>query len=220
MEQAWFMPHLIANSSASVVVMKEVWWTVSISSQLAEWMCEIDIVMSVLMLASVITRVVWGEEELHRTMSSSSWAQVWLEFLSFLLTKLKEKRLEKLSIMWRPGENSGSREEKDGKIPYDLMFESIRWPLVSDLWWMVNDPMLCELVNLNRGGESSKRFFRIWLSGSLKGRIWDLFAIFWRWNLIGMILARASMPSKGEVLNAPKIQMAALLYILLRIFIW
>jgi len=49
-----------------------------------------------------------------------------LGFLSFLLTKLKEKRLEKLSIMQQPGENSGSRGEKDGKIPYDLMFESIR----------------------------------------------------------------------------------------------
>jgi len=49
-----------------------------------------------------------------------------LEFLSFLLTKLKEKQLEKLSIMRRPGENSGSRGEKDEKIPYDLMFESIR----------------------------------------------------------------------------------------------
>jgi len=49
-----------------------------------------------------------------------------LGFLSFLLTKLKEKQLEKLSIMRRPGENSGSRGEKDGNIPYDLMFKSIR----------------------------------------------------------------------------------------------
>jgi len=49
-----------------------------------------------------------------------------LGILSFLLTKLKEKQLEKLSIMRRPGENSGSRGEKDGKIPYDLMLESIR----------------------------------------------------------------------------------------------
>jgi len=35
-----------------------------------------------------------------------------------------------------------------------------------------------------------------------------------------MILAMASIPSEGEVLNAPKIQMAALLYILLSIFMW
>ena len=205
MEQAWFIPHLIANSSTSMVVMKEAWWTVLISSQLAEWMCEMDIVMLNLMLVLVITRAVWGEEELRRTISSSSWAQVRLGFLSFLLTKLKEKRLEKLSIMRCPGENLGSRGEKNRKIPYDLMFESMRWPLVSDLWWMVNDPMLCKLVDLNQGGESSRRFFRIWLLGSLKGQIWDLFAIFWRWNLIGMIPAKASMPSKGEVLNTPKI---------------
>jgi len=59
--------------------------------------------------------------------------QVLLGFLSFLLAKLKEKQLEKLSIIRRPGKNSGSRGEKDGKIPYDLMLESIRWPLVKDL---------------------------------------------------------------------------------------
>ena len=80
-------------------------------------MCEIDVAMSNLMLALVIMRAVWGEEELYRTMSSSSWAWVRLGFLSFLFTRLKEKRLEKLSIMWHPGENSGSRGEKDGKIP-------------------------------------------------------------------------------------------------------
>jgi len=40
-----------------------------------------------------------------------------LGFLSIFLTKLKEKRLEKLSITQWPGENSGLRGEKDGKIP-------------------------------------------------------------------------------------------------------
>jgi len=37
---------------------------------------------------------------------------------------------------------------------------------------------------------------------------------------MGIIPAIASMPSVGEVLNAPKIQMAALLYILSKIFLW
>ena len=206
MEQAWFMLHLIANNSASVVVMKDAWWTVLISGWFAEWICEIDVAMLFLMLASVITIAKWGDEEFHKTISSSSWAQVFLGFLSFsLLTKLKEKRLEKLSIMRQPGKNSGSRGEKDGKIPYNLMLESIRWPLVKALWWLVNEPMLCELGDFDWGGESSKRFFKMWLSGSLKEQIWDLFTILWRWNRMGIMPMKASIPSKGEVLNTPKI---------------
>jgi len=58
----------------------------------------------------------------------------------------------------------------------------------------------------------------MWLVESLKGQICDLLAIFWRWNLIGIIPAIALIPSNGDVLKAPKIQMAALLYILSRIF--
>jgi len=63
------------------------------------------------------------------------------------------------------------------------------------------------------------RFLKMWLVRSLKGCICDLLVSFWRWNLIGMIPAMASMPSDRDVLKAPKIQMAALLYILFRIFI-
>lgn len=66
--------------------------------------------------------------------------------------------------------------------------------------------------------ESSIRLLSKWLEGSLRGRISDLLVIFWRWNLIGIIPAMASIPMKGKVLNAPKIQMAALLCILLRVF--
>ena len=80
-------------------------------------MCKTDIAMSFLMLASVITSVDWGKEELLRTMSSSSWVQVLYFSFSFLLTKLKEKQLENSSIIRRPGENSGLRGENDGKIP-------------------------------------------------------------------------------------------------------
>jgi len=38
-------------------------------------------------------------------------------FFIILVTKLKEKRLEKLSMIQCPGENSESRGEKEGKIP-------------------------------------------------------------------------------------------------------
>ena len=72
---------------------------------------------------------------------------------------------------------------------------------------------------MDEGGESSMRFLKIWLVGSLKGRICDLLVIFWRWNLIGMIPVIASMPSDGDVLKVPRIQMAARLCILFRIFI-
>ena len=36
------------------------------------WMCETDVAMLFLMLASVIMSADWGEKELLRTMSSSS----------------------------------------------------------------------------------------------------------------------------------------------------
>ena len=77
-------------------------------------MCAIDVAMLFLMLASVTTRAVFGEE-FWRTKSLSSWAQK-LSFL-FLLTKLKEKWSEKMSNKWYPGVNSWWRGENDGKIP-------------------------------------------------------------------------------------------------------
>jgi len=63
------------------------------------------------------------------------------------------------------------------------------------------------------------RFLKMWLVRSLKGHICDLLASFRRQNLIGMIPVIASMPSDRDVLKVPKIQMAALLCILFRIFI-
>ena len=60
----------------------------------------------------------------------------------------------------------------------------------------------------------------MWLLGSLKRHNCNFLAIFWMWYFIGMMPAIASMSSDGEVLKAPKIQMAALFCILLRIFMW
>ena len=90
------------------------------------WTCEINVAMSCLMLASIITRADWGEKELLRTMSSSSWARVLYFSFSFLLTKLKQNQLENSSIIRRPGENSGLRGENEVKIPRVLLRESIR----------------------------------------------------------------------------------------------
>ena len=74
-----------------------------------------DVAMSFLMLVSVTTKAVVGGEEIRRTISSSSWTQK----LSFcvLLTRLKEKWSEKLSVKQKSEVNSQLRGEKDGKIP-------------------------------------------------------------------------------------------------------
>ena len=45
-------------------------------------------------------------------MLSSSWAWILYFSFSFLLTKLKEKRLENLSVIQRPGKNSGLRRKR------------------------------------------------------------------------------------------------------------
>ena len=89
-------------------------------------MCDTDVAMSFLMLASVITRVEWGEEEVCKTILSSSRAQLLNFVFSFLLTKLKETQSEKLSIIQFPGENWMLVGENDGKIPRNLLYESVR----------------------------------------------------------------------------------------------
>ena len=178
MAHAWLIPHLIAKSSASVLVTKEAWWTVLIIGWLNEWICNMEVAISFLILASVITRAVWCLEKQQRVTSSSSWSWVLLWFFSFLLTKLKEKWLENISTIQWPGENSGSRREKDGNIPWDLMFESIICPFVNDLCRLDKDPILWEVITFVWGGSLFSKFFRIWLVGSLKERMKDLLAIF------------------------------------------
>jgi len=79
----------MANSSASELVTNTAWWTVFMREQLAWWMCEINVAISFLMLASVTIRAVFGEEEIQRTKSSSSCMWVLSLSFSFLLAKLK-----------------------------------------------------------------------------------------------------------------------------------
>ena len=92
-----------------------VWWTVLVKGQLTKCTCDIDVAMSFLMLASITTMAIDGEEEDWRTISLSFWKQI-LSF-SFLLANLKEKQSEKLSIIWEPGTSSRWRGEKKEKIP-------------------------------------------------------------------------------------------------------
>ena len=111
---AWLIPHLIANSSASELVINTAWWTVLMRGELAWCTCAIEVAMLSLILASVTTRADEGME-FERTKLSSSWAQM-LPF-PFLSTKLKEKRSENMSTICCPGINSWWRGSNEGKIP-------------------------------------------------------------------------------------------------------
>ena len=109
------------------------------------------------------------DKEVYRTISSSSRARLLTFVFSFLLTKLKENWSEKLSIMWLPRESSILIGEKDRKIPWDLLYELVRWSLVRVFWWLVSEPILCGFDVVDDGGKSSMRLLRMWLIGSLKG---------------------------------------------------
>ena len=56
-----------------------------------------------------------------------------------LMHRLKEKQSEKLSMILKPRESSGWKREKEGKIPYNLLSESTRWPLTFALWQLVRE---------------------------------------------------------------------------------
>jgi len=57
-----------------------------------------DVAILFLILASIMIRAVFGEEEIQRAILSSSCAQIVSLSFSFLLAKLKEKQSEKCLI--------------------------------------------------------------------------------------------------------------------------
>ena len=153
-------------------------------------MCDIDIVMLFLILVSVITMAIDGEEDDCKTILSSCWKHS-LSF--FLLAKLKENFSGKLLTILEPRRSSGWRGENNGKILYSLLFESIRWPLMMVLWQFVSMLIEWEMGLLGRLERSSMSVLMRWLVGSARGHNWDLLASFWRWNLIGMSPVIASI---------------------------
>jgi len=76
-----------------------------INGWLAMCMCEMDVAMSFLMLASDMTMAVELDKDTSRTILSSCWQQIF-SFL-FLIDKLKENWSEKLSIILELRESSG-----------------------------------------------------------------------------------------------------------------
>ena len=179
--QAWLIPHLIAKSSASELVINTAWWTVLMRGELAWCTCATDVAMLFLILASVTMRVD-EEREFWRTKSSSSWA--WMLSFPFLLTKLKEKWSENLSETQWPGVNSWWKGSKEGKMPYDLILESMIWPFTMFLCQFVREPMAWGLEMLVWWRELSIRFFMMWFFRSLNGWIRERLTSFWRWNLL------------------------------------
>ena len=134
--QAWLMPHLIAKSSTSVLVTKATWWTVLTRGWSYMWICEIEVVISFLMLTLETTIAVWGVEA-WIVMSSNCWERI--EAFFPLLAKLKENLSGKISIILEPGIYSGLRGEKDGKTPYSLLLESMMWPFIEVFWRTVRE---------------------------------------------------------------------------------
>ena len=127
-DEAWLIPHLIANNSASVLVTNAEWWRVLDKGLFGMCVCKMAVAMLFLMLASVTVIAVEVVDDDLITIESSWWRR----FLSFfpLLLRLKENRLEKVSMILEPGENSGWRGDDEETTPYDLLFASMRWPLI------------------------------------------------------------------------------------------
>ena len=214
--QTWLMLHLIMKSSASVVVTKATWCNILIIGQLAMCTYEMNVAISFLILASITMMAEEGEENNSRTILSSCWKHI-LSFL-FLVAKLKEKRSEKLSIILEPRKSSRWRGEKEGNIPYNLLFESTKCPLMLDLWWLVRDLSDTECWHLGELKSESISVWIRWLGESVSVCNYNLPTSFWRWSLIGMRPTIASISSEEDILKASSIQMVALLCILLRIF--
>ena len=212
--EAWLIPHLIANNSASVLVTNAEWWHVLDKGLFGMCVYKMAVAMLFLMLASVTVMAIDVIDDDLITIESSWWRQ----FLSFfpLLLRLKENWLEKVSMILKPGENSGWRGDDEETAPYDLLFASMRWPLIfvfccsikhlrEDGWWCLSEP----------NGESMRDQI-MWLEGRDIARSWDLPPSFVMCNLMGIRPVSASMSSVREVLKVPKIQMATLLCILLK----
>ena len=173
-----------------------------------------DVAILFLMLASVATMAMDCDEDNSITTESSCWRRN-LSFFS-LLHKLKENLSEKVSITRKPRESSEWVGEKEGNVPWNLLLESTRWPLMFAFCWSVKEfrEEGCRLWGeLN---EESMRDWMIWFVGRDVAQSCDLPLSFWRYSLIGMRLMIASIPLDGDVLNTSSIQMATLLCIFLR----
>ena len=137
---AWLIPHLIANSSASVLVMLTAWWRVFMTGLLWMCVCNIDVAMLFLILASVIISTHEGILKDSKAKLSSYWIQA-LKLVSLhLLNKWKEKQLERVLMTWWLGENLGWRGSNKGCTSLNLLSISTNKLLISSRWHFVSVP--------------------------------------------------------------------------------
>jgi len=212
--EAWLIPHLIANNSASILMINAKWWCVLDKGLFGMCVCETAVAMLFLMLVSITVMAVDVVDDDSITIESSWWR--WFLLFFPLLLRLKENRLEKVSMILKLGEDSGWRGDDEETTPYDLLFALMRWSLIfvfchsvkylrEDEWWCLLEP-----------NGKSMRDQIMWLRERDIARSWNLSSSFVMCNLMGIRPMSASMPSVREVLKVPKIQMAVLLCILLR----
>ena len=168
------------------------------------WICETKVAMSCLTLALDTTSAMCENIKDEIVMLLSCW-DLAISFFA-LLDRLNENWPWKMSMTLESGLSSELRGEKDGKILYNLLYESTRWPLMEFFWWLVS-----ELIEWRGGlvyvfGVSSMRVLIRWLFRRVAEQSWDLLASLWRWSLMGMRPAIALSPLVGEVLNAPSVK--------------
>ena len=153
----------------------------------------------------------------------SNW-QEWEDRLSLLhllkewKEKWLEKWLEKESIILHPGANSGLRGSKEEKTSLNLLSISTTRPLINSHWCFVRKSSNRQWGVLRIFGLDSNKEWRMWLFERAWALSCNLLLCFWRWRWIGIRPAIALIPKDGDVLNAPSIQKAALLYIFLKTF--
>ena len=86
------------------------------------------------------------------------------------------------------------REIKDGKHSLDLLAMLTKWPLMSKHCRMVRESRVTVLWLEGVLCCKSIREYIRWLGGSLWAHSCDLLLSFWRWSLIGISPAMASIP--------------------------
>ena len=113
---AWLMLHLIKNNSASVEVTLVAWWSIFARILQPEWMCNIEVTMLFLILASAMTRTFSGFEENSLMGLLSEYIWLLKASLSSQFTIWKERQLEKLSIRQKPEESFWWSLSKKGRL--------------------------------------------------------------------------------------------------------
>ena len=134
------------------------------------------------------------------------------------LQTLNEIQSEKLSIILSPGENSEWSRTKDGKLLLNLLAMSTKWLFIRECCQLMRKLRCIKFWYFDALLWRSIREQTRWLGSSLCTQSCNLLPSFWIWSLIGISSAMASIPYKGDVLKAPRIHIAALLYIFPRAF--